>query len=143
MSFELQNDKLEKALVQELLNDSSIDNKVSNSKGNKNIQPLKFEEGTDLDNGYGIKYSLLDGNKKWPITNDDMYQIDCFADTYSNAKALAEDVFRVLNYFKNDTLNKGGNHTYFVNNVIIEGVAALSDEDLDMYYIPLEVKFIS
>jgi len=142
MTFELQNDELETAFVAELLNDSSISTKVNNSNGNDNIQPLKFDEGTDLSNGYGITYSLIDGNNSWPNVHDDMYQLSCFGDTYKNCKDLAKDVFRVLNYFKKDSLGNAPDD-YFVDNVIIEGTESLYEEDLDMYYIPLEVKFIS
>ena len=121
---------LEKALFKVITEDTAIASKISVG-GKFNIYPLFLPNEYDLTNDYAITYSFISQTLLRPILKTTTVQFNCFAKTYENAIALADNVESALNDTRDIML--GG--LFPINYIKTQSRQSLYDDNTKLWYV--------
>lgn len=129
---------IETGLRSHLINDATVAGLVatSDSPPAHRVHPLRLPQGFALP---AVSYQRVSADRRHTITDGPTgwawtrFQVDCWANTYTSVRDLAEAVRQALDGYKGDI--GGENH---VGGIYIEGERDLFEEDLEIYRVSLD-----
>lgn len=125
--------QLDEAIYNELSTDSITATKLSAGSGRFHVYPLVVPEGVLPEQA--ITYTEIDQSLTYPLVRTSLYQLNCIADTFAKARALAEDVDRIFNDRSEDMLGNVAPVKY----IKFQGRSFQRDNEAKLYIVPVEL----
>lgn len=126
---------LEQAIFNEITQDVTLGGKLDAGGGRFHVYPLHVPEGVLPERA--ITYNEIDQSLTYPLVRSSLFQISCFAKTFAEAEAMADDIDRIFNDRSEDML--GG--VQGVKYVKFQGRSSLFDTDAKLYVFAVELLF--
>lgn len=124
---------LEEAIFAAITADSTLATKLSAGGGRYHIYPLRAPEGVAPSKM--LVYQEITQSLTYPLVRSSLMQISCFAETFEDARGMADDINRIFNDYSEGKLGdvKGVKYIKF------QGRTSLFDEDAKLYNFPVEL----
>lgn len=124
---------LEDAIVAEIKLDSTLATKLNAGGGRYHIYPLVAPEGVAPSKM--IVYTEITQSLTYPLVRSSIFQLSCFAQTFEDARSMADDIDRIFNDYSEGILGglKGVKYIKF------QGRTSLRDEAAKLYVFPVEL----
>lgn len=124
---------LEEAIFAEIVADDTIAAKLAVGDGSHRVYPLRVPDGVLTDPC--LTYNEVTQSLTTPLVRSSLFQINCIATTYEDARGLANDIDRIFNDYSEGLL--GG--IFGVKYVKFSGRSSLYDEEAKLYVYPVEL----
>lgn len=124
---------LEEALYNEIIGDTTLATKIDAGGGRYHVYPLRLPDGV-LPNKALTYTEIYRSLKSWVLKTTPI-DINCFADTFADARSMADDVERIFHDVKETYL--GG--VFAVKHVRFIGRSSRQDPDTKQFIFTVEI----